>query len=170
MSKALVFFSVLLMFALPAATAQANMVTSDQSTKFGSLRQKLIKLNSDVNQSMQQVVDNNSALMCLSLINTQTTLVEAIEGHVGELATLAAAMRDNADEFIVVDELRMMIPVGKSALANARQTVNKAMSTCADVATANVNGQAILGVFSEMSDVLDSLATQIQEKTQTKPK
>ena len=170
MRKALVFFSALLVFALSAATAQANRVTSDQSIKLDSLRQKLTTLNSEVNQSMQQVVDNNSAVTCLNLINTQTTLVEAIEGHVGELATLAAVMRDNADEFIVLDELRMMIPVGKSALANARQTINKAMSTCADVVTVNVKGQAILGVFSEMSDVLKSLASQIEEKTQPQPK
>jgi hypothetical protein len=161
MRKSLVIFSAFLMFAPSVATAQANMVTSDQAKKFYLLRQKLRTLNSDVNQSMQQVVGNNSAFLCLNLINTQTTLVEAIEGHVGELATLAAVMRDNDDEFVVLHELRTMIPVGIAAQANSRQIINKAMSTCADVATANVKGQAILGVLSEMNDVLNSMASRI---------
>jgi hypothetical protein len=161
MRKAPVIFSVLLVCALSAVTAQANTVTPEQAKKFYSLRQKLRTLNSDVNQSMQQVVGNNSAFLCLNLINTQTTLVEAIEGHVSELATLAAVMRDNDDEFVVLHELRTMIPVGISAQANARQIINKAMSTCADVSTANVKGQAILGVLSEMNDVLTSLASRI---------
>lgn len=147
-----------LVLALFVATAQANTVPSAEAKKFYSLRQKLRTLSSDVKQSMQQIVGNNSAFYCLTIINTETQFAEAVEGHVGELITLAGVMRDKDDEFIVLHELRIMIPVGIGVLTAARQTINKTMSTCADVATANVKGQAILGVFSEMADALRSMA------------
>jgi hypothetical protein len=146
---------------LGLGTAQANTITKEEAGRFYSLRQKLRTLSSDVNQSSQQVVGNNPAFWCLNLISTQAQLVEAVQGHVGELVMLASVMRDEGDELVVLHELRIIIPVGVEDLAETRQTINKAMGSCPDVSTANVKGQAILGVFTEMNEFLKSLFLRI---------
>jgi hypothetical protein len=155
-----VLASILLALVPLIVTAQANTITRADGDRFYSLRGKLRTLASDVTQSMRfadvSVINN-----CLSFVSNQAHLVEAIAGHVGELITLAAVMRDKDDEFIVLHELRIMIPVAIKSLAGARQIINGAMNNCSDVATVNVKGQALLGVFSEMDNVLRSLSNRV---------
>ena len=150
-----------LAFVLSIATAHANMITRTDADKFYSLRVKLVTLGSDVNQSLQQVVGANPVFNCLQPINNEAQYVVAIAGHVGELITLAAVMHDKDDEALVLHELRVMVPVGIKSLTSARQHINDVMGLCSDVSTANVKGQALLGVFSEMNGVLQSLAKQL---------
>jgi hypothetical protein len=133
-------------------------------TVFGAPgRKKVGKLNtltSDVTQSMR-FADTSVINNCVAAISHQAHFVEAISAHVGELITLAAVMRDKDDEFIVLHELRIMIPVAIKSFADARQMINLAMSNCSDVATVNVKGQALLGVFSEMNSLLRSLSSRV---------
>lgn len=146
-----------------ASSAQANYITKAEADSFYSLKVKLIGLTSDMQQTVRQARgQDHSVLLCLSTITYEARLAALSAVNLGELITLAATLRDEDDEFVVLHELRAFLVPTIQSLAAHREVINGAMTTCSNVATANVKGQALITVLSEMDHMLGPLAARVE--------
>lgn len=147
-----VFFSV---------SAQANVTTKRDADTFHDLQLKLHTAITDVTQSMAGLDGRSETFKCLEPIHTEAGYVEAMATTASVLIALAAVMRDKNDESMVAYELRTFLPTLRSALISERQIINGYMGACSSITTANVKGQAVLDIFSQMNDFTSSLSGRI---------
>ena len=151
-------------FAWVGLPAHANVLRPSDAERFYGIRKQLRDAVKDINQASQAVVGSHPTFDCLENIYEQASLVEASAAQVGDLLNLSVLMRNSADERLVLHALNEAASILAARLDIGRQTINGYMSTCSKVATANVEGQVLLSVFSAMSGDLSTIEAQVRNE------
>jgi hypothetical protein len=148
--------------ALFAISAQANTLKETDARRFYSLNTKLVSMNVDITQAMEQAAgDNPTFTNCLNLIHNQGDSVAGVSTAIGGLIVLAALMKDDTDEYLVLNQLNILLKSLAVTLPKSRQVINRTMALCSNFSTVNVKGQAMLNVFSELNSQVASLSKAI---------
>src|SRR5262249_4564080 len=144
-------------------SAQANVLGVADAQRFRSLRFKLQYATEDVSQAMDSVVGNNTPFICLELLHQWANSVRDIGAGAGSLIELAALMKDETDELLVLRELTTWLKVLADNIGDKRRRTNEAMSRCSSVATVNVKGQVLINIFTEMNNEVMPLLNRISK-------
>jgi hypothetical protein len=144
--------------------AQANSISKSEAKSFYALKMKLVRLTADMTDSARQAAaaGNATVLSCLGTIKPRALIVTTLANEISSLVTLAAFMRDEIDEILLLREIKISIAGTIEQLPVERQVINQTMVICSNVATANVKGQAFLNIISELEDTLSLMADKVR--------
>jgi hypothetical protein len=155
-------FIAVVIFLILALPSEANVLTRADAQMLHALRAKFYSANMEITQAMDQIRGQNPSLVsCLAFIHDSAGSAQDTAAAIDSLIALAAQMQDRTDEILVLYQLKIFLNVMIGEIPNHREIINRAMAQCSNFAIVTTKGQAMLNLFSELSDQVKSLARTI---------